>query len=860
MRRSLIGAVLGMLCLAIPFWKQRDQNGRRLRFLEVQLSALSRKISDSWRPLILFLIKWLTAMRTKLIQMANDEEEPLSVSTENTELNVNQKGCTPPTTTMNGSNGHSSDQINNGHYEPSVTVRSSENHQFINEILHYWFEQYPPDESQKKLWMISSQTPSRRQKIDKEITQKFQSLMIELCETDRLDEWCTQAERYGYRGKVAAIVILDQFSRHMHRYYNESTPSLSSNPLPEQSVLDKLAFRTAKLVLKDHSAEIESSLVPMPMFIFALMPFRHEGTLDTVGLVQTLIEHSDDLWGQSRSMLQRFRKATNRRMAILQDANRRKGDSSKDDYTDEDILESFPFEADMSNAQTHAVVQAICSFLNERGIKPSKVNSDLSPIPMVISLSGGVDSMVIASVLAFLQKFQGYNIKITAVHIDYANRPDSLAESNYVEGYCAKHGIEFVVRRIDELTRGATSRDDYEKQTRMIRYNLYRDTVASCRDGYDGDVGVFLGHHRGDLRENVLSNAHKGAGPLDLSGMTSVSVNDGVTIYRPLLPLEKTFIFDYAHKFGVPYFKDTTPHWSTRGKLRNRLLPLLEEIYGEGSMNNLSCLALESDQCRKLLYDISLRPFLDAVKHYPVGISFETRAWKGQSNFFWKFVLREALHSAGLGMWSDKSVETFLERVRAKQAKDTWIQCRRDYGVHIRKDGVVFVFFPKSFPFRKSDSYRTDGVEIGYSGKGEENFVMVGPWQVSASWLVMEDTKSLQKEILVGTPAVESLEVLMKGLIEYYIRVPTWMTDSGSFEPRPLVFRKFDKPTRPRAWKGIDAKLQETLPLVGNDSDADRGIKDPRGAGCTHTNDKGSVVTNPTKVVKVTLRLAASKS
>lgn len=43
----------------------------------------------------------------------------------------------------------------------------------------------------------------------------------------------------------------------------------------------------------------------------------------------------------------------------------------------------------------------------------------------------------------------------------------------------------------------------------------------------------------GDLRENVISNVHKGCGPLDLSGMTAVSKNDGVNLFRPLLPLEK---------------------------------------------------------------------------------------------------------------------------------------------------------------------------------------------------------------------------------------------------------------------------------------------------------------------------------
>lgn len=103
-----------------------------------------------------------------------------------------------------------------------------------------------------------------------------------------------------------------------------------------------------------------------------------------------------------------------------------------------------------------------------------------------------------------------------------------------------------------------TSRDDYERISRDIRYTTYREAVAKARSDLNQRqmvVGVMLGHHRGDLRENVLSNAHKGSGPLDLSGMTAVSQNDGVTLFRPLLPLEKSSIFDYAHTFGVPYFK-----------------------------------------------------------------------------------------------------------------------------------------------------------------------------------------------------------------------------------------------------------------------------------------------------------------
>lgn len=144
------------------------------------------------------------------------------------------------------------------------------------------------------------------------------------------------------------------------------------------------------------------------------------------------------------------------------------------------------------------------------------------------------------------------------VHIDYGNRPEASAEADFVRRYCESLDIEFKCRTIEEVTRGVTSRNEYERISRDIRYTTYREAVAKARSDLNKEemtVGVMLGHHRGDLRENVLSNAHKGSGPLDLSGMTAVSRNDGVTLFRPLLSLEKSFVFDYAHAFGVPYFK-----------------------------------------------------------------------------------------------------------------------------------------------------------------------------------------------------------------------------------------------------------------------------------------------------------------
>jgi tRNA(Ile)-lysidine synthetase-like protein len=465
--------------------------------------------------------------------------------------------------------------------QSSTTRRVRDNQLLIRSVLHYWFGQYSPENSQKMLWMIAASSVQLRNRVDQEITERFKSLLMDLSASDtsgKWTEWCLDRDGfYGYNGKIAAIIVLDQFSRHIQRHCEN--PKSNQSALPSKAQLDALALKTAKLFVQTHGDEIRCGMIPLPMYIFSLMPYRHASTMESVEYVQQCVEEFAGINDQMEAMLGRFRKATNRRMALLQDEARRTG--STDDknnssspildsttYKDENILETFQFEADLTTAVNHPVHKTIVNFLADRGINPSREgkappSAPSAPSAVIVSLSGGVDSMVIAAVFSHLQKSRGYNLEIIAVHIDYANRPESGNEADFVRRYCENLNINFRCRRIEEVTRGVTARDDYERIAREMRYSSYREAVAITKQTLDKeraiklDVGVILGHHRGDLRENVLSNAHKGCGPLDLSGMTVVSKNDGVMIYRPLLPLEKSFVLDYAHKFGVPYFKGT---------------------------------------------------------------------------------------------------------------------------------------------------------------------------------------------------------------------------------------------------------------------------------------------------------------
>ena len=766
--------------------------------------------------------------------------------------------------------------------------RIRSNQRTIDSVLMYWFGTGTPNKSQKSLWMIDSSSVEKRQRVDADIDAQFGQLLLDLLSSGATDdaatatamsvfsggdvtgsqiwkEWCTDEELYGWRGKLAAIIVLDQMSRHIQRHR-----ILIDAPIPEQKVFDALAYETSKAFQSKHEQELRGGMIPLPQQIFALMPLRHASTLATVGAVQESVEAMASLEKEVDDMVRRFRTATNRRMAVLQDEARREGRATtveasmensggdgggelqdgekKLTFTDDDILENHAFDADMSLADDHPVVKTVVDFLSGVGIDPyfppgtemssantqtggkgrykrkprrtDKAQRGTEPPKtrhVIVSLSGGVDSMVLANVLFYLcaDNCRGYqHLNVVSVHVDYGNRPESAQEASFVKRYSEDRlNIPCTVRRINEVTRGITARDEYEKIARTIRFDLYRAATAAClgegnEESRGDEVGIILGHHRGDLRENVLSNAHKGCGPLDLSGMSSVSRNDGVMIYRPLLPLEKDDVFSYAHTFGVPYFLDTTPHWSTRGKLRNKLLPLLEEIYGEGSMANLTGLARESDEARDLVNKAILAPIFDTIKRYPMGISFETAPFKQYGNYFWKIALRDILHSASRGMFSDKCVTSFLERVQANKLKPGWLQMRKDYATYLREDGVCFVLDPESFPFHENGQYDTSEVplEVGLD-------VRVGPWTIRTDVLVGTETDKWSE--LEKLKAVESMEAFMGGYVQYYFKVPL---PEPSSSPQLTFPGRFTKIGRPKAWKNGDLKIESTLPLVGADA------------------------------------------
>jgi len=215
--------------------------------------------------------------------------------------------------------------------------------------------------------------------------------------------------------------------------------------------------------------------------------------------------------------------------------------------------------------------QQICDvFENELKYLPDKCN-------ILVSISGGVDSMV----CLLLTKLFACGKNITCVHINYNNRPECSLETEFINKFCSILNIKYYYRKIKELSRekchGTGLRELYEDITKQIRFDMYKQVMLA--EGYDTqNTYVIMGHNADDSFENIITNINNRHSYNNLRGMERTSRIDDIVFFRPLLNVRKSDIIEFAHSNNIPYLKDSTPKWSTRGKIRDSIIPIMENI------------------------------------------------------------------------------------------------------------------------------------------------------------------------------------------------------------------------------------------------------------------------------------------
>jgi len=272
----------------------------------------------------------------------------------------------------------------------------------------------------------------------------------------------------------------------------------------------------------------------------------------------------------------------------------------------------------------------------------------------IVSLSGGVDSMVILAILINLSTF--YKFKIYVCCLNYNLREEQSDEMEFLKLYCNNYGIKCYFGTVKGYSRkkeDSGSRTEFEEESRKIRFNLYKEiiNIHNCN-------GIFVGHHKDDIIENIFTNSMKGGNLLDLEVMKEISSIHSVNIYRPLLEYHKDIIYNFAHSNKIPYFLDTTPKWSRRGKMRNEIFPLFDNVFGKSWRSKLKDLGVQSNNWGQYIKEYIINPWYNEITFGKYGFIIP---FKNQPKLIYSNVLVLAMHKIGKHMLKNSSVDKILQ-------------------------------------------------------------------------------------------------------------------------------------------------------------------------------------------------------
>ena len=295
----------------------------------------------------------------------------------------------------------------------------------------------------------------------------------------------------------------------------------------------------------------------------------------------------------------------------------------------------------------------------------------------IISLSGGVDSMVMSYVLS-----KYCHVKVYALHIHYNNRGDE--EAKFVQEWCNYLNIPLYMRTLHEIQRQPcmkyNMRSIYESYTRYVRYECYREVgrLIEC----EGFPYVFMGHNQDDCFENILTNICHQYKYDNLNGMEKLQEMEGISFCRPMLKIPKKDIYYEAHQIGIPYLKDSTPEWSQRGQIRDNVRPALEEWDNRmvQSMFKLSAILKEAESFKQTILADWIRETKVDDKGIHLSLPLNHNNLCSQS--LWKDYLSH--HGLNIKM---KSLEYYMNKMNECSKKHKTFKCA------LNKDTLILVEF-----------------------------------------------------------------------------------------------------------------------------------------------------------------------
>ena len=192
--------------------------------------------------------------------------------------------------------------------------------------------------------------------------------------------------------------------------------------------------------------------------------------------------------------------------------------------------------------------------------------SFLKDTPLLLAVSGGLDSMVLADLCIK----SGLDIALAHCNFKLRNE-ESDGDEDFIKAFAQTNNLEVFITHFETETVATTQKQSIQMAARHLRYEWFE--MLKTQKGFEY---ILTAHHADDNLETMLINLSRGTG---LDGLTGIPELNG-SIVRPLLEFDREDIHDFATYHKLSWREDSSNNSTkyVRNNLRHTIIPLLKEM------------------------------------------------------------------------------------------------------------------------------------------------------------------------------------------------------------------------------------------------------------------------------------------
>ncbi len=257
---------------------------------------------------------------------------------------------------------------------------------------------------------------------------------------------------------------------------------------------------------------------------------------------------------------------------------------------------------------------------------------------ILLAVSGGADSMVMASLFSMLTKI--LNIELLIVNFNHNLRKESAKEAKIVKTFAESLNIKCVLKTLDTKKYAKQKDISIETAGRQLRYLGLEEIAKQYKCNK-----IATAHNMNDNAETVIMWLLRGTGTEGLNGIPMIrKIGKNLSVIRPVLPISRDLIDDYAKKKEIKFCTDKTNFKCdyTRNKIRLNIIPQLKQINPSiiDHIYNLSCIVKEETDYFKNKINSFILKYVEVSKN---RIILNLKAFYRQDKILQYKILKEII-------------------------------------------------------------------------------------------------------------------------------------------------------------------------------------------------------------------------